>query len=187
MLSPSLPSTRTLAIIRRVRDVGFSDHAALPSSCFTRDRIRTASSAMMNSVFRESPSGTSVGGISIDGVLGEQFEPFFEPPLVEQGGLLVEKVLDFLPAGKFDASSCRFPRALQLRFRHQLIPSPPERAHLQFVGDRRMLALHPARDIRPSDFTIGKAALTRFEHLDIVRRGESSGTQEGQKVVEPQR
>src|SRR5277367_3979401 len=43
---------------------GFSDHAALPSNCLTRDLIRTALSAIMNKVFRESPSGTSVGGTS---------------------------------------------------------------------------------------------------------------------------
>src|SRR5208283_3233834 len=50
-----------------------------------------------------------------------------------------------------------------------------------------MLALHPARDIGPADFAIGKAALTRLEHLDVVRRGESSGAEERQKVVEAQR
>src|SRR5260370_21116136 len=50
-----------------------------------------------------------------------------------------------------------------------------------------MLALHPARDIRRADFTIGKAALTRLEHLDVVRGGESSRTQESQKVVESKR
>src|ERR1700731_2188849 len=50
-----------------------------------------------------------------------------------------------------------------------------------------MLAFHSARNIRPADFTIGKAALTRLEHLDIVRRGESSRAEESQKVVEPQR
>src|ERR1700722_7788901 len=50
-----------------------------------------------------------------------------------------------------------------------------------------MLAFHPARDIRPADFTIGEAALTRLEHLDVVWRGESSRTQKSQKVIEPQR
>src|SRR6266481_5220518 len=49
-----------------------------------------------------------------------------------------------------------------------------------------ILALHPARYIRPPDFTIRKAALTRLEHLDVVRCGESSRTQKRQKVVEPE-
>src|ERR1700722_110028 len=50
-----------------------------------------------------------------------------------------------------------------------------------------MLPLHPARDIRPPYFTIGKAALTALEHLNIVRRGETSRPQERQKIVESQR
>src|SRR5580692_6263645 len=50
-----------------------------------------------------------------------------------------------------------------------------------------MLTLHSARDIRPSYFTIRKAALTRLEHLDVIRGCESSRSQEGQKVVESQR
>src|SRR5580692_6170309 len=50
-----------------------------------------------------------------------------------------------------------------------------------------MLALHSARYVRPSYFSIGKPALTRFEHLDVVRSGESSRPEERQKVVEPQR
>src|SRR5271156_1396092 len=83
--------------------------------------------------------------------------------------------------------SCRFPRALESRLCHKLIPAPPERAHLQFVGDRRMLALHSARYVRPSYFSIGEPTLTRFEHLDVVRSGESSRPEERQKVVEPQR
>src|SRR5260370_353785 len=55
-------STRTVLIMRRVRECGFSAQADLPSSCFTRERIRSASSAMIKSVVLASPSRLSVGG-----------------------------------------------------------------------------------------------------------------------------
>jgi len=47
----------------------------------------------------------------------------------------------------------------KLRRSHELIPLRQKRAHLQLVGDRRTLALHPARDVGPPDFTIGESAL----------------------------
>src|SRR5271166_5195046 len=50
-----------------------------------------------------------------------------------------------------------------------------------------MLALHAARDVGPSHFAIGEAALTRLEHFDVVRRSEPAGAEKSQEVVEAQR
>src|SRR5260370_36396923 len=83
--------------------------------------------------------------------------------------------------------SCCFPRAQWLRLCHELIPSPPERAQLKIIGGQWLLAFHAAREIRPSDLAIGEAALTRFEHLNVIWCGKAARSEEGQKVVEPQR
>src|ERR1700722_7960888 len=72
--------------------------------------------------------------------------------------------------------SCCFPRADWLRLGHELIPSPPESAQLKIVSGQRMFAFHAAREIRPFDLAIDEAALTRFEHLDVIWRGKSTRT-----------
>ena len=82
--------------------------------------------------------------------------------------------------------SCCVPRADWLRLRHELIPSPPESAQLKIVSGQRVLGLHAAREIRPFNLAIDEAALTRLEHLDVIWRGKSTRSKEGQKVVEPQ-
>src|ERR1700722_19709532 len=79
--------------------------------------------------------------------------------------------------------SCCSPRADWLRLRHELIPSPPESAQLKIVSGQRLLTFHAAREIRPSDLAIDEAALTRLEHLDVIWRGKTTGSKEGQKVI----
>src|ERR1700688_4910380 len=59
--------------------------------------------------------------------------------------------------------SCCFPRAQCVRFRHELIPSPPKSAQLKIVSGEWLLGFHAAREIRPFDLAIREAALTRFE------------------------
>src|SRR5580704_13988589 len=92
-----------------------------------------------------------------------------------------------LPEWAMLSRSCCVPRADWLRLCHELIPSPPESAQLKIVGGEWLLALHAAREIRPSDLAIDEAALTRLEHLDVIWRGKPTGSKESQKVVEPQR
>src|ERR1700722_1257247 len=82
--------------------------------------------------------------------------------------------------------SCHFPGTPTLRFGHKMIPSPPERAHLHFICERRPLAFHASRNIGPRHLTIRETALTRFEHLDIIRSSESAGSQKRQEVIKPQ-
>src|SRR6516165_12388382 len=68
---------------------------------------------------------------------------------------------------------------------HQGVPAPPEGTHLQFVLARRLLATHAAGNVGPRQFAPrGKAALTAYEGVDVVRCAEPSGAQEGNEVLE---
>src|SRR5215813_12442799 len=67
---------------------------------------------------------------------------------------------------------------------HQRIPAPPERAHLQFVLARRLVAAHAARDVRPRQFAPGgEAALAAFEPGDVVRRAEAGRTEKRDEIL----
>ena len=60
----------------------------------TRWRMRSRSSAMMNSVVAMVAFELVVGRHVIGGVVGEQRLPLVELPVVEQRGLVIEEILD---------------------------------------------------------------------------------------------
>src|SRR5258708_40107809 len=58
--------------------------------------------------------------------------------------------------------SCCFPPAHCFGFRHELIPTPPERAQLKIGSGAWVLAFPAARELGPVVPAIGRPAPTRF-------------------------
>ena len=92
------PTMRTLEIMRRVRDFGNSAWQFGSITRMMRWRMRSRSSAMMNSVRAVVAVGLVVGRHVVGGVVGEQRLPLVELPVVEQRGLVVEEILDLARA-----------------------------------------------------------------------------------------
>src|SRR2546426_9884207 len=202
MVSPSTARMRTLLISRRVREGGFSAQAALPKSWFTRERIRSMLSATMKSEVRESPSGVSVAGISyvassVNSATHSRKRHASRRAASSNrnssiSARVVSRTVDVAPMRSLRDSALEGDGAGRCghgarHTSHQRMPLAPEGPHLQLVVRHGLGPVHTAGDVGPFDLTIGEASLTRFQRFDVVRRGEPTRTQEGQKVVEAQR